>query len=35
MKDEYRKKDPVVVLIVVVAVIALIAIAIIMTGILN
>jgi len=35
MKDEYRKKDPVVVLIVVVAVIALIAVALIMTGVLN
>jgi hypothetical protein len=35
MKDEYKKMDPVVVLIGVIIVIAIIAITIIMTGVLN
>lgn len=35
MKDEYRRKDPAVVLIVVIVVIAIISIALIMTGVFN
>ena len=35
MKDEYRKRDPVGVLIVIVGVIAVIAVIIIISGVLN
>jgi hypothetical protein len=35
MKDEYRKRDPVGVLIVIVGVIAVIAVVIIISGVLN
>ena len=35
MKDEYKKRDPVAVLIIVVAIIAVIAIVVIVSGVLN